>query len=224
MFDHLAGLPTPGRARLTGRIPQRWPGCCDDAHMTTHPPAPFTVHDSDATADAHDDDALGDLAPADLLDPPTATSDLDQLRADMARDVLEEVVLPVPSRPGYESVHVADLPAETINDLRRRCRDKNSPDGINAIKLVASILVITNTAVRKNGQRLVDERGEPLNYRSAEWLEIMGEPSAVRATRKFYGRDGEMTAAANALMTAAGWGESLEVGALDEENPTRPGG
>lgn len=180
----------------------------------------FLVRDPSADLDPLETVAEADLDPVSILDPSNAASDLETLRADMAKEILEEVALPVPSRPGYEAVHVADISGELINDLRRRAKDRKQEGGVDPIRLVSNLLVATNVAIRKDGRRLVDDDGEALTYRSAEFLEIMGETSAARAVRKFYLRDGELTSAANALMTAAGWGESLEIGSVENENPT----
>jgi hypothetical protein len=173
-------------------------------------PAYISAPDHD---DLYDDAPLP--GPHSLIDE-DAPSDLATLRADLAEKILEEVVLPVPARKGYESVHVADISATTMDGLRKRAKVKGRIDNV---KLVGLVMANTNVAIRKDGRRLVDEEGEPLNFRSAEFLEIQGVSSAADAVRKFYGRDGDLDAASRALLRAAGWGEELET-VEDEADPT----
>ncbi len=159
------------------------------------------------------------MAGADAVIDPSGGSDLDTLRADLAAEVVEEIVLLVPGRPGYETVHTADIPAQMMDQLRKRAKTRG---GLNGIKLSALLLAQTNTGIRKGGRRLTDEDGQPLVIRSGSFLEIQGASTAAEAARKFYGRDGDLDAASRALLTAAGWGaetEGIMVG--DEDTPTR---
>lgn len=173
--------------------------------------------------DAFDDELQPELDTDPVPGPDTimdaGPSDLDMLRADLRREVVEEIVLPVPARPGYATRHAADLNAHTVEQLRKRAKTKT---GIDGVKLVSLLMASTNTAVLKDGKRLTTPDGDPLNFRSSEFLEIMGEATAAGAVRKFYGRDGDMDAASRALMQACGWGVDLE--AVDEDSPFPPRG
>lgn len=179
---------------------------------------------TEATAFFQDPDTLDDdedeQTPASAREAvidPDLPSDLATLKADLAAAVVEEVVLPVPRLAdlGYETIHVADIDGRTVENLRRRAKTKT---GIDGIKLVALLLAQTNTAIRKNGRRLVAEDGQPYTFSHPDFLEMQQASTAAQACRTFYGRDADMDAASRALLKAAGWGADLEA-EVDPEDP-----
>lgn len=136
-------------------------------------------------------------------------SDLEALARELKAEAAPaDLVLEVPRRPGYALRFRTDLSGDELAAARKRARDPKSPDGIDNVRLAALVVVNTNTGMLRGGE-LVEAAGEPLTLRSRELLDLLGADRAAAAARKFYGRDGDLDAAARAVMAASGWGGDL---------------
>lgn len=153
----------------------------------------------------------GDTYDVDLVDEDTApvepASALAQIKADVADDGPEPSTFPIPGRPGYTATFRADLQWHELDTWQKRAKGKR---GVDNAKYGALLLANACLELHKGGRRLVDEAGDPLNFRHPELLAILEVRSASDAVRRFYGRDGDVDAAARAVMAESGWGDDLQ--------------
>lgn len=147
-------------------------------------------------------------------------SDLDTLRADLAADVkLPDVTIPVETRPGYAVRYRLDVSQQQLDAWRKLAKDRKRDGGIASERFSALILANTCTAIVRAG-KVVTEDGEPITFRSREFLELTGSARAADGVGKFYGLDAHVDAAARRVLVDAGWGDEA-IG--EDEGPTPSG-
>ena len=75
----------------------------------------------------------------------------------------------------------------------------------------ASILALCCLEIRRLGELVADDEGNPLTFRDKQLQEWVGAPSSRDAVRTLYGSDGYVTTVANRLLEEAGYGKDDEV-------------
>ena len=91
------------------------------------------------------------------------------------------------------------------------------PDQFDGLKF--SCIVIANQAeeVYYKGEVAVDTKGEYLNFKNPNFIEMLGAERAVDAVRKLYGVDGHIFIAADEILRGAGYDSE---GQEQQEDPT----
>ena len=168
--------------------------------------------------DGDPDDHAGPEAPIDLV------------RAEItAAVVAADIMLEVPTRPGYHVTFRRDFTADDIRQWRarsksRRARRARTDDGDNLdeIKFAAMVVVSTCTGIVRRGTAVYDDAGDPMTFRSDELLAMYPEANGqtTQAARLFYASDAYLSAAAEAVLIEAGWGSTLE-DAGEDPTPAR---
>jgi hypothetical protein len=149
--------------------------------------------------------------------------DLEQLREDLGREVeLPEVTLPVGTRPGYAVRYRTDVSQGQLDAWRKAAKDRRRADGFAGERFASLILANTCQAIVRGG-RVVTEDGEPVTFRSREFLDLTGVNRAADAVQKFYGADAHVDSAARSVLLEAGWGDDVIATLDDEQGPTRSG-
>lgn len=144
-----------------------------------------------------------------------ASTDLDDLAAELNADVAPTTTIAVTGRPGYAVRFRTDFTGKDLDSLRKRAKNKRMSDGIDGIKFAALLLAFTCQGITRAGRELaedLDTKG-PVTFTTRELQELIGTADADSTVRKFYGLEGHVDAAARRLMVEAGWGD--EVDAMD---------
>lgn len=144
------------------------------------------------------------------------TKMLSRLKEVISKKVERPIVrLPVPERPGV-SLRVS--PNITQNQLKnwRKQSGEESKNGLDSVKFSCYVIGHTTVGVCIDGEEVFDSDGYPLNFASADVLEMTEStrpvPDAVRA---FFGVDPHLEAAALSILDAAGYSDTV-----DTEDPT----
>lgn len=155
-------------------------------------------------------------------DHPRATTALDELAAELRQDPNEvdgPAVLEVPAREGWSAAYSRDLDANQLERWRRASRDRKAADGMDLFALSQRILANQQVAIIRRGETL-DDGGAPMTVRSRAFLDLIDAATPLEAVRKLYGRDGHVLAAANEVLSAAGYAETVDEVA-DDPTPAR---
>lgn len=174
--------------------------------------------------DLEPDSPLAPVDADDVVRPPgEGPVAYETLRAELAADVdIPDRTWDVDTRPGYSARFRVDLEDREFQRLRRACRMKgkrNVQTGeyeVDELKLSRLVLATYNTGLFRNGTLIEDDNGDPMVFRSPEFLAIFGSTTAGDAVGKFYGIDGGVISAGRALIQASGWmddPDEAEVGA-----------
>lgn len=149
---------------------------------------------------------------------------LDELRAELATPVEDATItLPVANRPGYSVRFAASLDYE--NELvkwRKQATTKGrrgNPDTVNEFRLAGIVLGHKCQVILRHGDEL-ELDGEPLTFRHPALQELTGTSRAVDCIRAFYGSDGHVIDAADAIVARAGYGGTGAEEVDDDEDPT----
>lgn len=168
----------------------------------------FTRHDhDDQDGPTRSDPDLDGLETAD------EPSDLDDIRGELAADVVPTVTLPVDPRPGYTVVYRIDFTSLDLDGLRKRSKDRRFTDKIDGVKLDALLLAFTCQDVLRHGVSLGQALGEdgPVTFTSRALQELYGTSDAQSTVRAFYGLEGYLDGAARKLLSEAGWGDDVDI-------------
>ena len=147
-----------------------------------------------------------------------ATTDLDELEAELLGAVSPSTVIPVTGRPAYSVRYRIDFTGKDLDKLRKSAKDSKFADGIDGVKFASLLLASTCMGILRNGSEenlsdALDVKG-PVTFVSRELQgKYATSGSADLTVRKFYGLEGYVDAAARRLMAEAGWGD--DVYALD---------
>lgn len=142
-------------------------------------------------------------------------SDLDDLRAELTAQVAPSTVIKVLGRPRYAVRFRTDFTGKDLDNLRKRAKDKRYKDGVDGIRFASLLLALTCEAILRDGKPLDLDGTSPVTFTSRELQDLLGtagNPNPADATvRALYGLEGHVNAAAEKLMTEAGWGDEADV-------------
>jgi len=156
------------------------------------------VADFDITGAQEDDAFSTDKTPA-----PTV---LDAIKADLQAAVKNDpITLSVPKRERWTIRYNANVSADMMARWRKAARDKTMADGFDGMKYACLILANQCEVAMFDGQIATDDLGNELNFRNMKFLEMIGAARAIDAVRKFYGVDGDILRAVEAILVAAGY-------------------
>lgn len=171
--------------------------------MTTETPYRFDQPGSTRTGELPAEAAQETEPVADL-------TDLELLKADLPDIKVEDVKLPVPGRPLYAVTFGTAISEPELERWRKLAKNRKSEGGVDGIKLGSLVLANKCTGIYRDGRQLMDSDGEPLVFAHQEFLDLLGTPSAAEAVKGFYQLDSSITATAQGVMVAAGWGDELD--------------
>ena len=176
-----------------------------------------------------DHDPFGDdpAQPLDLAAHEGARTPLEELRAELE----EPPDLPPkrwenPNRPNWAAAYRVDVDDHQFKALQRRSRIKGQRDArgepmVDEYRLGLLMLGTYNVEISRHGQVLRDSDGDPMTFRSPEWLtDIIACKDVAAGVRKFYGSDGAVISTGRALMQASGYLDDPDE-AADAAGPTR---
>lgn len=145
-------------------------------------------------------------------------STLEALRGELAhRTPTRTVTLEVESRPGFSVTFGLRLESARLATWREECRDELAPSGFNMSMFHRTIVGYTAVSINKDGAPIVDETGQPVNFRSQSFLQMYNVADPIEAVERFYDNDFFVDATANKVVDHAGFGREAK-----EVNPTRP--
>jgi hypothetical protein len=144
-----------------------------------------------------------------------APTTLDALREELTAEVVpQDLVLPVPGRPGYEVRYSLALDGERVQKWRKASANRSMPDGVDELAFAQRLLASQMRAVIRDGEEILDQ-GEPVTVRTAALLEVLEAHRPVDGVRKLYGLDGHIISTATSVFREAGYGEDLVAGSED---------
>lgn len=164
----------------------------------------FTAPGTTATADPFGDPDL------DNLDAPEATSDLDDIAAELTAEVAPTTTIVVEGRPDYAVRYRTNITAQDLDSLRKRAKNKRFSDGIDTVKFSSLLLAFTAQAIIRKGTDLELDGVTPVTFTTRELQAVYGTGDADTTVRKFFGLEGHVDAAARKLLTEAGWGDEAD--------------
>lgn len=153
----------------------------------------------------------------------SASSLMDEIRADAKKSLERKVTFEVVTRPGYKLTFDVNIEKDDVERWQRNAQGKRKrADDVNALQLASQALIESNVAIYRHDAKVVDGDGDPMTLRSKEWLDIWGGVSLM-AIRTFMG-DGTAMSMGLAVLKEAGYGDGSDLYAEDgepDENPTR---
>jgi hypothetical protein len=155
-------------------------------------------------------------APDALVDVPAVTG-LDEI-ADRLRNVdAGSITLLVDARPGFSVVYSLKIDGPQLAAWRRAAKDDNT-GFVDDYQWERTILAAQCREIRVDGKTMVEKAtGKPVTFRSAELWAFLNVPAgapagAGMAVRAFYaGNDFAIDAAADKVITEAGYGKAAQV-------------
>jgi len=189
--------------------------------MTTTPDHDFTRPAATSTGPQLNERAASDFEklrniPDPDLAPVPEKSDLELIAADLKANIEDtSIVLPVKRREGYSLRFDTNIPWEHFEKWRKVSKDRRATNGMDVPRLASLVIANKCIEILKDGKVLVDDAGDPLTFGSDEIRSLYGTPKAAEAVKLMIGRDSDMTAISDAVVTAAGWGDEVS-----EEDPT----
>ena len=159
-----------------------------------------------------------DSVDADVPAPPRTI--LAELTAAVQKEVeLPEVRIDVKERPGVSVTYSPNVDSNELKSWRSKSTNKKTGE-LDSIKFSCLVLGNTMTGIWMNEEEVFDETGNPIEFMSTTFAEMMQVALAQvnpHAIRKFYGVDAHLESTALAVLDHAGYGDEIET----EENPTK---
>lgn len=135
---------------------------------------------------------------------------LADLKAALSKPLADQtIVLPVPLRDGWAIRYSTAIPAETMQAWIKKATVKKDAD-LDMFRFACLCLAAKCTEIIQDGTVWRDGAGEALTFQSRELGEALGVETDVEAVRAVYGSDGHVSAAADKVTRAAGYGDELE--------------
>jgi hypothetical protein len=134
------------------------------------------------------------------------TTVLKSLEKELKRQInIPPITLMIPSRPGMALKFDVNIESSTIQGWRKQCQNKSMADNFDGLKF--SCLVIANKAesLISDSRPVVDDKGDEVNFKNPNLLDMLGVHKATEAVRKLYGIDGHVFVAADEILRAAGY-------------------
>lgn len=136
-------------------------------------------------------------------------SGLEQIAADVEKAVAEPTRIRHPS-PGMESyvlVFRSNVSSQEASGVEKRTKNSKQP----VRDRNAMFLAITNTAIEKDGDVLVDDDGRAITFRSPALQQLMKAKTAAECVVNFLRKnDGHLIAVSDKVATMAGFGAEVE--------------
>ena len=145
---------------------------------------------------------------------PTRSSLLDDLAAEAKKEIGRKVRFDIAARPGWTAEFETNIESDDFTRFRKAAQGKKKrAEDADPTIFSGMPLVEYNTGIYKNGELVELADGDPMLFRSKEFVEMFaGAYTQVDALVKFAG-SGHVISMGNALYAEAGYGD--EVTAVD---------
>lgn len=135
----------------------------------------------------------------------------DELAAEIAREVSgEKLTLKVKARPGWAVRYRCDVEVGQLNRWRKSASDRSMPDGLDELKLGATILANQAECLVKDGEDLLDDQGDLVTFTHPMMQELTGLTRPVDIVKRWYANDGHLVMASQEVLRESGYGEEAE--------------
>lgn len=140
---------------------------------------------------------------------------LEELKAELAEPPADTTItLAVPARPKYSVRFNWSLAADfdVVEAWWKKGR-RGSKQGVDIAKVMAIVAAATCETIVRDGVD-VEAGGDPVTFATTAFQELLATndrpiAGAVDCVRVFYGSDGHVIAAGQAILSAAGYGEEM---------------
>ncbi|GAA4916012.1 hypothetical protein [Nesterenkonia rhizosphaerae] len=142
---------------------------------------------------------------------------LEELGREAQRDITRTIRYEVKDREGWEVEFTNNISTDDYKRYQNAGTKNGKKDASQAdlAKIAGMPLVERNTGIYRRGQLVTDQKGDPITFRSEEFLEMFRVFTALDAVRKFLG-DGYTISLANDLYKQAGFNEDAAI--VDPKN------
>lgn len=152
----------------------------------------------------------------------TVPSLADRIAADLASRRRKTIEVVHPDAPRWRVVY--RLPSDRTELAPFFDRAEKAAKRRQPYQFDAAVLATFNETLTFMGEPLEDGSGVPLTFRDREAMSLLdGATSPSEAVRSLYGSDGIVSAVAEQLLSAAGYGTGDEVQVDDAEDPSHGG-
>lgn len=131
----------------------------------------------------------------------------EEIRRDIAKRTRRTVEITHPEVPGYTVTYRVPTDRSEVAPILKRAEMNKKEAGLAD----ASILALCCVEIKRYGEVVADEEGNPLTFRDKTFQDWVSASSSRDAARTLYGSDGYVTTVANRLLEEAGYGKDDEV-------------
>jgi hypothetical protein len=131
----------------------------------------------------------------------------EEIRREIANRQRRTVEVTHPELPSYAITYRVPTDRSEVAGIFKRAEMNKKEAGLAD----ASILALCCLEIRRHGELVADEEGNPLTFRDKQLQDWVGATSARDAARALYGSDGYVTTVASRLLEEAGYGKDDEV-------------
>jgi hypothetical protein len=131
----------------------------------------------------------------------------EEIRKEIATRQRRTVEITHPEVGAYTIVYRVPVDRSEVAPILKRAEMNKKEAGLAD----ASILALCCVEIKRYGQTVADDEGNPLTFRDKQFQEWVNATSARDAARHLYGSDGFVTTIANRLLEEAGYGKDDEV-------------
>jgi hypothetical protein len=140
----------------------------------------------------------------------------EDIRRDIAKRQRRTVEITHPEVGAYTITYRVPTDRSEVAPILKRAEMNKKEAGLAD----ASILALCCMEIRRLGELVADDEGNPLTFRDKQLQEWVGATSSRDAVRALYGSDGYVTTVANRLLEEAGYGKDDEVLVEDPTSPS----
>jgi hypothetical protein len=140
----------------------------------------------------------------------------EEIRRDIANRTRRTVEVTHPETPAYSVVYRVPTDRSEVAPILKRAEMNKKEAGLAD----ASILALCCVEIKRYGETVTDDDGNPVTFRDKMFQDWVAAPSSRDAVRNLYGSDGYVTTIANRLLEEAGYGKDDEVLVEDPTSPS----
>lgn len=153
---------------------------------------------------------------------------LDELREELADEIVEPITIRVPGRPKWGVRFNPDIEGPVLGRWAKRAKDKTQAGELDTLKLACTTLASQCVAIVKvddawspgmpfierveHETDVVDDDGETLRFTSPALHAMLGVGRPIDAVPAFYSLDGYVMSVWLELIEAAGYGDEVPDG------------
>ena len=131
----------------------------------------------------------------------------EEIRRDIAKRQRRTVEITHPEVGSYTVTYRVPTDRSEVAPILKRAEMNKKEAGLAD----ASILALCCMEIKRLGELVADDEGNPLTFRDKQLQDWVGATSSRDAVRALYGSDGYVTTVANRLLEEAGYGKDDEV-------------
>lgn len=131
----------------------------------------------------------------------------EEIRREIANRTRRTVEITHPELISYSIIYRVPTDRSEVAPILKRAEMNKKEAGLAD----ASILALCCVEIKRHGELVADDEGNPLTFRDKTFQDWVGAASSRDAVRALYGSDGFVTTVANRLLEEAGYGKDDEV-------------